>query len=225
MGSTIIDISGSKAVEMVNARFARKPVAGLFDGGAWTKIRVALYLDIDTTSSIANPTFYFGLCSGTTNIPGDATPTNAIGCWFNNAATLTYYNGAGTTSRQLFGEWFPRKNVGGVEASGTSFGNPSGGVATSDNTGSPSALLIDISKGSPNYTLSLFSPSGAITAMTDAQFATLANQTSPSYASYSAKSGATLAFSESAGTLDSAFIYWSPAIALRLRQWRVIKVA
>ena len=226
MANIIRDEGGFKYVEMQNGRFARKPVPQLFDGGTWTKIRVALYCEIVSTgSTLTTPILNFGLCSGTTNIPGDATPTNAVGAKMN--ANWTFYNGGGTTI-QYFGEFITHKIVAGVGTNGLSFGNGTSAIVTDTNSGTDGCcLFVDIQKGSPNYTLNLFcfGPTLGASGMSEAVYVTQSIALTPAATSHTFITAKTVAFDESGGTLDAAYVYWSMSNALKVKNWRVVKLA
>lgn len=228
MANTIKDSGGFKYVEMINGRFARKPLSGAFDGGAWTKIRVALRMDVtDTTGLVVGFNFFFGLCSGTATIPGDASAVNAIGAKNTDAFGTTYSGTAG--AQQQYGELKTYKQVGAVLTAGTTFGNGLCAFNTTNNTnanGPSCGLFVTITKGAPNYSLDLFCVDPLFSAgMTSAQFATQSIALVPALAGHRNNSAKTIAFDEVAGTLDSAFVYWSPIPVLRILEWRVILLA
>lgn len=227
MANIIRDLAGSKYLEMQNGRFARLPLPALFMSGSWTKIRVALRMDVTGTASFTPTEFFFGLCSGTSNIPGDATTTNAIGARSKVAGNLSYSATAG--AQQFYGEFLAYKSVGGTETAGTTFGNGVCGFNATANTnasGPSCGFFVTITKGSPNYTLDLFCiqpiSSGG---MTYAQFQTQSIASTPSLTGHSNITGKTIAFDQTAGTLDAAFIYWSDSLLLCVRDWRVILLA
>lgn len=229
MANTIRDTGGLKYVEMQNARFARLPLASLFDSNAWTTVRVALRMDVVSTTTFTPTSFFFGLCSGTTNIPGDATPTNAIGARSTPGVAFSYYSAGGPTGYQFTGEMKPYKNVGGVETAGVTFGSGAVAFNSSSNTnadGPACGMFVTITKGSPNYTLDLFCVNAASSAgLTQAQFEAQSIATTPVKTGQNYITGKTIAFDQTAGTLDAAFVYWSEATALRLFDWRVVRIA
>lgn len=210
---------------MINARFARKPIAGLFAGGAWTKIRVAVFLDlVNSLSPLSSAQLYMGLCSGTTNIPGDATPTNAIG--LTTTGTWTYYS-VSAPQYQFYGTVYPRRIVAGVQTDGTFLDNM--GIATDTNSIGPSMIFCDITKGSPNFSVRLYclKQASSNVGINETVFEQQSVIDTPSLfgGNYVNAAAQTLAFDEANGTLDAAFVYWNLTQAIRIRQLRVIKLA
>lgn len=225
MANTILDAGGLKYVEMANARFARKPLPGLFASGTWSKIRVAVLLKCnDTGADISGtPLFQFGLCSGTTNIPGDATPTNAIGVTTNNSSwsrivTVGQESYASTQTKTL-------TNVGGVITLSANLANPNIYLNTYTGTAVGSPWFVDITKGSPNFQIAQWYQSLLTMAISSAQYLTQSISAVPSFAGMTLLGNTATAFSEASGTLDSAFVYFNQASAMRILDWRVIKLA
>ena len=227
MGNTIRDLSGAKYIEMSNGRFARQPSASVFASGAWTKIRVALYMDLFQIGSDvgSTPVFQAGLCSGTTNIPGDATPTNAVGLNV-TAASWSWYNGGGSSYIYNCGPCYPFKNVGGVLTNGTS-STPLLFATSAEANGLSAELYVDITKGSPNYTVQAFCPTTVSPTTTEATFEAQSIASSPVIAGgHAFLTAQTIAFNESAGTLDSVFVYHKPTTGYaRIKQLRVVRLA
>lgn len=229
MANTIRDASGLKYVEMSAGRFARMPLADLFDGGSWTTIRVALFLNVEDSGAdiTGTPSWFVGLCSGTTNIPGDATPTNAIGIR-QNSATIARNTSAGN-QRYYFFNVVASKIVAGTTTDGGSFtANAQMRLTTNTNGGDGTPWFIDITKGSPNFSLTAFVPNQITNTpvMTYAQYRTQSISTTPAWTNVAYSGPQALAFSEGGGTLDSAFVWWSPSVpAMRILEWRVIRIA
>lgn len=222
MGNTIRDSGGLKYLEMQNGRIARKPIAAAFD--SWVTIRICLRVDLDSVSSVTPTAFFFGLCSGTTNIPGDTTPTNAVGCRTDVSSTLTYSN-TGADARRFWGVFSAYKNVGGVQTAGTQFSSNVHGFNSSASSTGPGAFFVTITKGSPNYSLDIFAVNTSAAICSTATFQSQSILASPSLGGHSSSTGKTIAFSEVAGTIDTAFIYWSDAVLLRIFDWRVVRLA
>jgi hypothetical protein len=120
----------------------------------------------------------------------------------------------------------PYKDVGGVQTAGTTFGSGSCAINCSTSSSASGAFFVTITRGSPNYTLDLFCTQPTQAApCTPAQFATQSLANIPALTGYSNITAKALAFDQSAGTLDAAFIYWSDAILMRITEWRVIRLA
>lgn len=229
MANTIRDASGLKYVEMQNARFARKPLADLFNSGSWSTIRVAMFLKINDSGAdmTGSPIFSAGLCSGTTNIPGDTTPTNAVGI-AHNKATWSRNTSAGN-QRYYFTTFAAWKNVAGTPTVGSNLITDSAQIMmdTYSGSGDGSPFFVDVIKGSPNFSLRLFVGNQVtnVPTMSYAQYLAQAIATTPSFTNCAYTAAQTIAFSESGGTLDAAWIYWGQSNALRVLDWRVVRIA
>jgi hypothetical protein len=208
---------------MTNGRFARKPIAAIFSG--WTTIRVGLYMLMnDSGASIAGtPRLAFGLCSGTTNIPGDATCTHFAGFCL-NIASLTR---TATPARYGLGAAaFPTKLVNTTFTFGTQF-TASGTANIYTNV--LQMLFVDITVGSPNYSFNCFFPSGGATAPTNtlSDFTTQMITTTPAFANYTYSAAQTVAVNEGTnGVFDSACVWWNQATpTVDIAAWEIYRIA
>lgn len=195
-----------------NSRFARP----LPFSTTWTKLRIAVRWGL--TDSGANltstPGFAVGVCSGTSNIYGDATVTNFCGV-INNAATLTRatgpirYTGLGLR---------PGKKVNTTQTLGGTNVNASLYQFITIDASVRTALFVDITKGSPNYTFDIFYPTNsAVADISMANFLAQVELTTPALTNYTysvtAGSSQTLAVDESAGTFDTLNFYWDRTVS------------
>jgi hypothetical protein len=111
-------ISGTPDMRVLieNGQFARP----LLFGTTWNEIRIGIRWHMrDSGANLAsNPQVFLGVCSGDTNLWGDATTTHAVGINF-NAATWT----RNTTNYQVSGvnTIFPAKRVGSTITRGSTF--------------------------------------------------------------------------------------------------------
>ena len=208
-------------MELQNARFARKPLAAILNGGAWTVMRVALFLDVVNTAAgfTGTPLLRFGLCSGTTDIPGDTTPTNAVGVAVGNT-NWTY-------ASQIYTPGFARPITyisGTLNASAGGITCPTINSSTIGGGNEGSMLFVTITKGSPNYTIDVWGRNSGSAVVTQADFDTQSIANTPTFSGHGDGIG-NIAFSEGAGTLDAGFVYWDAAYLLRLHKWRVLRIA
>lgn len=226
MANTIRDSAGAKYVEMQNGRFARLLDPSAFASGTWGKIRIALYMSMfDTGTTVGStPIFQVGLCSGTSNIPGDATPTNAVGLNV-TAASWAYYNGGASYKIYNCGTCYPFKNVGGTLTNGTSSTSVVF-TTTGSADGLAAEFYVDITRGSPNYTVQLFCPTAGAPGISEATFETQSLVGTPVITNHGFLTAQTIAFDESAGSLSAAFVYYNQIAAYGLiRQMRVIRLS
>jgi hypothetical protein len=147
-------ISGTPDMRVLieNGQFARP----LLFGTTWNEIRIGIRWHMrDSGANLAsNPQVFLGVCSGDTNLWGDATTTHAVGINF-NAATWT----RNTTNYQVSGvnTIFPAKRVGSTITRGstTSTAWAIGNQAAAD-AADRTVLFCQILKGSPNYSIRSF---------------------------------------------------------------------
>lgn len=213
MANIITDVGGENMVRVDNARFARQPLPEIFTG--WTKLRVALLLNIlDSGVNITGTIrFAYGLCAGSTNIPGDATCTHFVGGllasspWARNTPPTRYSGNA-----------FAAKLVGTTLTTSA--------IAACTYVVTPSQMLfIDITKGSPNYSLQAFF-SVSTTVATYATFLTQSLAGTPSATGHSYPAAETIAVNEGVdGILDHACVWWNKADpAWDIAAWRVFRL-
>lgn len=197
---------------MSNSTFAR-PI-NLPTG--WNKVRVGLRLTVGDlgVNPGSTPRFAFGLCHGTTNIIGDATCDNAIGAITNSASWArggVGYAGMAVTAFTKVGST--------LTTGGTLIGG-SGIALAWTRTVAPfyrNCYLLDITKGSPNYTVALYYWSPGTTAdVQDYDFyqAMLISGTMPSTlgagaSAYLQGPNASMAFDESTFNLNALGVWFN----------------
>lgn len=229
MSQTIATVSSDKRLILSNGQAARAPVYG----SSWTKIRIGLRLSFPAVATLAGtPTLVVGMCNGpagpTDLAFGNTTTTNFVGVR-TNAASWTFGGSAGTTG--YFGSPISfeccKKLVSTITGQGSTLGGGGAGLYLSATDIVRSVYLVQIEKGSPNYTFRIVGPNtlgAAQTDVTDAQFKSFmeldAALTSPNLivANYvTLQSNNTLAASEVAGVLDHLNIYWDKtSVALNI---------
>jgi hypothetical protein len=199
---------------MNNSRFAR-PIPF---GTNWNKIRIGVRWHMIATANITGtPRLAIGVCSGSTNILGDASCTHFVGTrqvettwtWVDATPDRIWCNGS---------TWENLKMVGTTPTLGTSLGLNA--VTWGMGAGNAAAIaadrsifFLDITKGSPNYTLQIFGLSGVhTTAITDISHETLLikmEEAVPVLTNYQHATARTLAVDEGAnGVLDHINIMW-----------------
>lgn len=213
--SVIVAVNSLNTIQMSNSTWGR-PVS---IPSTWTKVRVGLLISCHSTQSgvlVSNPSFAVGLCSGTSNMIGDLTPKHFVGT-FTNQGTPTYWTGQPKGWSNIL--VYPIVNVNGSQTQGTQISN-AWSLGYSDQTGPYRTLYyLDITKGSPNYTLSPYSLYNTTTAYTDSSVAIFLTNlpiASPGIGgSYTAPTGQTVPVNEATnGTLDTVNVWWNRADAL-----------
>lgn len=201
-----------KRVSLANNSMART----LNIGNNWNSIRIALRFSLTDPGTGVNltgtPRLTIGMCSGTSNVPGDATVTNFAGA---RTSSATWTRATGVAPYYLFSapQWKACVASGGaLSDSASALSNSSQLICCPDLLQDP--LFFDITKGSPNYTLKGFFRTGS-TSPTTTSLATmlmLAEQASITYASFSQTTALSFAASESAGNLDTAVVHWDRSV-------------
>lgn len=210
---------------MADGRFARPLNATMLSG--WVTLRIALLMDITDSGGnlTGTPRFGVGLCSGAVNILGDTTTDNWVG-FISNSASWTR---ATIPSRYESSDSRAATRVG---TTLTVAGTDAIGAATwrllAD--GSRKLFFVDITRGSPNFTVfcSLFSTSlTGSTDISDAIFVTQSVSGVPAATSHQAATAQTIAVDEGTnGTLDHVNIWYNQVAApLRIANFRVFRVA
>lgn len=192
---------------LANSHFARS----ISFAAGWTTLRVGLRLHMRNigTDITGTPRFAFGLCSGTSNIFGDASVTHFVGA-LSSAASWTY--GTGTPNYYYDpSQMVPAKKVGSTLTTGATFGQSvfaaSAAVGGSERR---AMMFVDITTGSPNYTLKLWaSGTATIPDQSNATFLAQMENNPPSLANYTYSAGKTIAVNEGTdGTLNAINVSW-----------------
>lgn len=222
MANIITDVSGVKNIRMTNARFARSPISSFFSG--WSKVRIALYASIgDSGANITGtPVFGVGLCSGSTNILGDATTTHFAGALWQDA-TVTRFGG--TPTRYQINPISPATLVGTTLTTGTNLASTTVQLFCAP---APTCYFVDITKGSPNYTLQLFAYATSTTPSTsEADFLAASVQGVPVATGHTLMTSQTIAVDEATnGTFDHACVWWNQSNpTMDIWAWRLYRLA
>ncbi len=200
------------AIQMSNSTFARLVTLPV----GWTKVRIGCRMwfgDLGSNPG-STPRFAVGLCSGTTNIIGDVSCDNAIGVITNSATWARGGAGYAPVDAATF------KKVGSTLTVGSSVANNGNMALPFVNAGSPSRQfwLVDITKGSPNYIVTLFYWAPGNTGDTLASdFYNASIIPAPpttigtAGSSYAQGTGVNVAFDEVAGTLNAVGLWFNRA--------------
>lgn len=219
MANLITDVAGIKNVRMTNARFARAPIASLFTG--WTTLRIALFVQwLDSGGNITGtPSFAFGLCSGNANIMGDATTTHFCGA----ISTVATWTRATSPLRYTGVTIAPAKKVGTTLTLGTNFTTAAMAWLTQ-----PSFFFVDITVGSPNYSMRLICPTASPAGTpTEAEFLAQSVAGVPAQLNHVYQTAQTVAVDEATnGVFDHACVWWNQASpSVDILNWRVYRLA
>jgi hypothetical protein len=221
---TISSVADNR-IQMSNSYFTR----GFTPPSGWSTLRLAFrfsFTDLGGTAG-STPSFVFGLCSGQTNIYGDATTTHFVGwkttpgSWDRDTNWSIYTNSGSLTFQP-----FKRITSTDTNGSGTqvAYGLPYNVAAIRN------VIYADIIKGSPNYTLRLYGPniySAGIGDVAVATFNTQALNSSPSVSNHGAFTDRTLAVDEvTNGVLDHINFSWNRTdFLLEISDIQIIRIA
>ncbi len=223
--SSIVD----NRIKLNNSNFARLWSTDV--GTSWTKIRIACRLSIDTSGAAnltSTPRFAFGICSGTSNIFMDATTTHWQGI-YSTLATWTYHAGPpdyfqGNTT------WTYEKRIVSTNTNGAGGVGDLGGnnwFCYDCATATRIMFAIDITKGSPNFTLLPFTKgtndSADVTLATYLAQIPLSSMTVTNHTNFGSD---TMATDEGAnGSFNAVNIAWDRTTGIEISDLAVVKLA
>lgn len=221
---TISSIDDKRA-RLSNSNFARLWSNDL--GTNWTKIRVGGRISIDDTGTTitSTPVLAIGICSGTSNIFMDATTTHWAGVVSNGANWPNASANANTGFYEIGGNWpfsvtsgfYVAKRIGSTTTVGSQMTGDFQFIMA--NTVKATAFMLDITKGSPNFTYALLwaDQTGTAHVTSDTLLAQLP-LASPSISSHGYTGNFTQAIDEATnGYFNAVNISWdrtSPAIEI-----------
>ncbi len=205
MGNIITDFGGGEQVVRMtsNGRFCRPIPAAM---GTWVTLRIGLRWTAENIGvNLLNPNFWFGICSGSTAIPGDATCTHFVGAT-RFPADWSY---AATNGGQYANAtWRPGKKVG-TTITQTAVNTFTVGVYVCN--GFFNVFYLDITRGSPNFTVSgaIHRNIGAASGPSEATFYSQIIQPTPAITNHTAGAAGGVAVNEGTdGTLDHVCVWW-----------------
>jgi hypothetical protein len=208
-----------KYLTLANEEFVRR----FSIGNTWNQIRLGVMFALtpNGTSSILGSKFVLGVCSGKTNPYAAASTTNFVGFLVNhtNATTgqdLTYNANSGNpyySQGTARGAAATRVNTTVTQINNTILGGISYFPTNTGTVQRRGAVLLDITKGSPNYTVKLWDIAGAANMNNDYQTSSFLNDMeSPTPPSpFTGASSLALAASETPGVLDTFDLFWNKA--------------
>ena len=221
MPATILTVSGDKRIDLSNSGIYRRPVYL----NNWTTMRIGLHFCVPSAATIVGtPRIFCGMGNGLTNGIADSSTTNWIGAVMNTATwTRSILGSPAIAYTQNLAFRAAKRVATTLTLGGADLATAM--VASLDATFN-SIFLVEITKGSPNYTVRVGYPSsnsafsgvalpGITETMMDAYMglpATMTGIGSVSNPNYSTVSG-TLAMDEVAGVLDTVQIYWDKTAA------------
>jgi len=202
-----------KRFVLSNSQLART----LFIGTTWNKIRIGLRQTMpDSGGNVGSLKWGLGVCSGLTNLFGDATTTNFFGLGpdvYANGVTATRVAGPPPSY-----SWshFAVRRVGSTYTAGS---GSVGHIFADPATGYRTIFLLDITKGSPNWTANFFRRSVNTTPadISKEVFLQQMEAATPVLTNHAASGNIALAMDEGAGACDSVNLSWntsSPGIEL-----------
>ena len=223
IGSRTFNLLEDKYLTLANEEYLRR----LAIGSNWTKLRLGAMLALppNGTENLTLCSLTLGVCAGATPFSGTqgyaaASTGNFIGidiCSDNSGGsgqgTLTYNAGTGNPyySSSFSGA---RRRVGTTDSFAA---NTTLSHAVAINTGTlqrRTLLYVDITKGSPNYTVKYYPETGTLAQLdfTPAHFLDGLEQSGTPTVNgqtLSAGNALTLACDETAGVFDSVSLYWN----------------
>lgn len=211
--SSIVD----RRIKLTNSNFARLWSTDV--GTTWTAIRVACRISMEDTGSslTSTPRFPIGICSGTSNIFMDATTTHWMGSisnaagWARSTSPVRYDLNDGVTN-----SFFASKRIGSALTVGSLI--QGGNCQWKEvSLGIRSVYILQITKGSPNFTLVNMINNATADVSLDTYLSQLSLST-PAFTSHTWGGSTTIAIDEATnGYFNAINIAWdrtSPAIEI-----------
>lgn len=196
-------------------------------GTTWNQIRVGCRISM-TDGGVelsGTPRFAFGICSGTSNIFQDATTTHWLGMlsndpiWSRVAGPPAYHQ-----MQNVVASVASAKRIGSTTTVGTAFNNsPFVFDATTANRG---VIFLDITKGSPNFTLNAFFRwTGTASDVSVADYLDQLVVASPTITNHQATTSPTIAIDEAANGFFNAvnFAWDKTAPVIEISDIAVVK--
>lgn len=196
--SAVID----KRIVLSNSQFARP----LPFGTTWNELRIGIRVHMrDTGANLAStPRFWLGACSGSTNLIGDASTDNFVGMVSNTTSwvrTATEYQAVAYHAAKRVGT---TTTIGSSIGGGTDIGN---GAAL--NTADRVIMVVQILKGSPNYSVRNFTwTTGAVADQSLITFLAQMELVTPALTGHTFQAYQTIAADETGGSFDHLNISW-----------------
>lgn len=214
VGSRVFNLVGDKYLSFGNEEWVRT----LAIGSDWTRLRLGMLaaLTPDGTNNLNGCRLVWGLCSGKTNPFGDVNTTNFLGMNFGSSVssdTLTYVDNGGEP--YLWSGRSILRRVNGVTSITGGNGLEFHRIATNTGTTQRRGIhFVEITKGSPNFTVRYWGSSAAEVAKdyTPAHLMDGLEQDGSIMVNgedLGAGIAVTMAFDEVAGALDSVDLFWN----------------
>lgn len=209
------------------AKLANSNIARLWSssiGTSWQSIRIGCRLSISDAGAdlSSTPRFAFGICSGTSNIFMDATTTHWLGaCTGNSTWTRTTVDGVTAYDTNDFSIGRPLNastRIGSTLTVGTRLDGGTHVYMLDCTTAHRAMLFLDITKGSPNFTLRAFFKNASGSDVDVTSFLTQMELATPSFDGHTFPVGQTIAVDETTnGFFNAVNIAWdrtTPAIEI-----------
>ena len=220
--SSVVD----NRIQLTNSNFARLWSSDV--GTTWTKIRIGCRISIEDTGAnlTSTPRFAFGICSGTSNIFQDATTTHWLGfysvdpTWPRVSASPATYAMADVTTAPLLTKRISTT----ITSAATQTANPR---LIDSTTANRSAFWMDVTKGSPNFTASLFCRGGTTASdVSMSDYLGALPLLSPAIANHTNAGDVVLAIDEGAnGSFNAINIAWDRASSIEISDVAVVKIS
>lgn len=173
----------------------------------WSQLRFGIRFHMrDSGANLTGtPRFVMGVCSGSTNIYGDASTDNFAGIRTNSA---TWTRSAADYSVAV-NAFVPTKKVGSTITDGTILNTTmrftNGAAAATADRG---VIFVDVNKGSPNYTFDIFRAGTSVADISQMTFLEQMEVGAPSITNYSTVTTAAFAVDETGGSFDHLSFFW-----------------
>lgn len=209
----VISAIDDRRLVLSNARAARL----MSIGNTWNHIRVGMRLSANASAAIASGDFMFGVCNGVSSVYGDQTPTHVVGVRSSPTPVPNFGYSAGPPAILQQINPVAVTVVSGVETVGSAIGLTDMKISAAV-TSVRSVFMVELTKGSPNYTITAGYLQGTSADISLPDFltameTTMANLTGGWNANYKHGSDVTMAVNEANGILNGVCFSWGNASA------------
>lgn len=197
-------------IQLVNGQMGRK----FAWGSKWNRVIISLALRVDSVASFTG-NYYFGICSGVANMPGDASTDNFVGLAGSVAGTVNWTRTLGTKLNHYVNDAGLMVTRQGVVT--TSRDTVGAGLRIAENEGNTLIISVGIDRTNPALDYTVFDAKASSVSSQfhsgkrSAEFTSLRSEAGIALMANSNSSTPLFSTSEVAGVLDSFTFAWLSA--------------
>ncbi len=207
MAQIIETIVGDRKLLLGNEQFGRTMALGI----AWNRLRIGIRAAVQASGAVNASGLAMGVCQGTTDMYKSVTCTDFVGGHYGNTVNNTNYQYTAGPPNYIFSNAvLAIRRIGNVNTTNTT--TSSSMYMSASPTTTRSMWIVEIQRGSPNYSITQFIPTSVANVQIDISFATfmVAMESEPP-PTLQSQLATTVAYS-GAGLMDTVNIAWNNSI-------------